>query len=193
MVSISSVKRLFDELDEKPRKAVCFPWDHVDKNRGLLRTLRESNWRITFPTIEGTCFSKDQRPLTRAARHQHPTHRAARRANQSGRGDVRHRPRHPDQLRRHLRPFVDDFAGRDLATITTDEIDLWIMGLQTEAGEPIAARTKTNFLWGTSGNLLWKWGAEKISAGEAINAKLSGDSGRFSNEDRGDFIKLQPA
>ncbi|MFT5411077.1 MAG: hypothetical protein ACI9NC_003811, partial [Verrucomicrobiales bacterium] len=34
---------------------------------------------------------------------------------------------------------------------------------------------------GTSGNLLWKWGAEKIPAGEAINAKLSGDSGRFSN------------
>ncbi|MFT4550102.1 MAG: hypothetical protein ACI9MB_004078 [Verrucomicrobiales bacterium] len=46
---------------------------------------------------------------------------------------------------------------------------------------------------GTSGNLLWKWGAEKIPAGEAINAKLSGDSGRFSNEDSGDFIKLQPA
>ncbi|MFT4549491.1 MAG: hypothetical protein ACI9MB_003465 [Verrucomicrobiales bacterium] len=48
-------------------------------------------------------------------------------------------------------------------------------------------------LKGTSGNLLWKWGAEKIPAGEAINAKLSGDSGRFSNEDSGDFIKLQPA
>jgi hypothetical protein len=48
-------------------------------------------------------------------------------------------------------------------------------------------------LEGTSGNLLWKWGAEKIPAGEAINAKLSGDSGRFSNEDSGDFIKLQPA
>jgi acyl-CoA thioester hydrolase len=46
---------------------------------------------------------------------------------------------------------------------------------------------------GSSGNLLWKWGAEKIPAGEAINAKLSGDSGRFSNEDSGDFIKLQPA
>ncbi|MFT5412679.1 MAG: hypothetical protein ACI9NC_005429, partial [Verrucomicrobiales bacterium] len=41
---------------------------------------------------------------------------------------------------------------------------------------------------GTSGNLLWKWGAEKIPAGEAINAKLSGDSGRFSNEDSGDLI-----
>jgi hypothetical protein len=48
-------------------------------------------------------------------------------------------------------------------------------------------------LRGTSGNLLWKWGAEKIPAGEAINAKLSGDSGRFSNEDSGDLIKLQPA
>jgi hypothetical protein len=48
-------------------------------------------------------------------------------------------------------------------------------------------------LKGSSGNLLWKWGAEKIPAGEAINAKLSGDSGRFSNEDSGDFIKLQSA
>ncbi|MFT4548422.1 MAG: hypothetical protein ACI9UA_005523 [Pseudoalteromonas tetraodonis] len=48
-------------------------------------------------------------------------------------------------------------------------------------------------LKGTSGNLLWKWGAAKIPAGEAINAKRSGDSGRFSNEDSGDFIKLQPA
>jgi hypothetical protein len=48
-------------------------------------------------------------------------------------------------------------------------------------------------LKGTSGNLLWKWGAEKIPAGEAINAKLSGDSWCFSNEDSGDFIKLQPA
>ncbi|MFT5857817.1 MAG: hypothetical protein ACI8XO_005079, partial [Verrucomicrobiales bacterium] len=41
----------------------------------------------------------------------------------------------------------------------------------------------TPSLKGTPGNLLWKWGAEKIPAGEAINAKLSGDSGRFSNED----------
>ncbi|MFT5109733.1 MAG: hypothetical protein ACI8XO_004824, partial [Verrucomicrobiales bacterium] len=49
--------------------------------------------------------------------------------------------------------------------------------------EPGLSRT----LQGTSGNLLWKWGAEKIPAGEAINAKLSGDSGRFSNEDSGDF------
>ncbi|MFT5190954.1 MAG: hypothetical protein ACI957_003991 [Verrucomicrobiales bacterium] len=42
---------------------------------------------------------------------------------------------------------------------------------------------------GTSENLLWEWGAEKIPAGEAINAKPSGDSGPFSNEDSGDFIK----
>jgi hypothetical protein len=47
----------------------------------------------------------------------------------------------------------------------------------------------SNPLKGTSGNLLWEWGAEKIPAGEAINAKPSGDSGRFSNEDSGDFIK----
>jgi hypothetical protein len=58
---------------------------------------------------------------------------------------------------------------------------------------PYSVPLNGNRLKGTSGNLLWKWGAEKIPDGEAINAKLSGDSGRFSNEDSGDFIKLQPA
>ncbi|MFT5408331.1 MAG: hypothetical protein ACI9NC_001039, partial [Verrucomicrobiales bacterium] len=51
----------------------------------------------------------------------------------------------------------------------------------------LCVRILVFLLQGTSGNLLWKWGAEKIPAGEAINAKLSGDSGRFSNEDSGDF------
>ncbi|MFT5107026.1 MAG: hypothetical protein ACI9UA_002654 [Pseudoalteromonas tetraodonis] len=65
----------------------------------------------------------------------------------------------------------------------------------TEAADFDEENRSSEFLLlrGTSGNLLWKWGAEKIPAGEAINAKLSGDSGRFSNEDSWDFIKLQPA
>ncbi|MFT5104656.1 MAG: hypothetical protein ACI9UA_000271 [Pseudoalteromonas tetraodonis] len=42
-----------------------------------------------------------------------------------------------------------------------------------------------NLLKGTSGNLLWKWGAEKIPAGEAINAK--GLSGNKSYKDAQEF------
>ncbi|MFT5105636.1 MAG: hypothetical protein ACI9UA_001257 [Pseudoalteromonas tetraodonis] len=68
---------------------------------------------------------------------------------------------------------------------------LWRPGIGYQAAEN--SQTLAINVKGTSGNLLWKWGAEKIPAGEAINAKLSGDSGRFSNEDSGDFIKLQPA
>jgi hypothetical protein len=72
---------------------------------------------------------------------------------------------------------------------------LLLFGLEL-ARQPVRrSRSRATFrsLPGTSGNLLWKWGAEKIPAGEAINAKRSGHSGRFSNEDSGDFIKLQPA
>jgi hypothetical protein len=68
-----------------------------------------------------------------------------------------------------------------------------LAGIPNRAPSDNVFTTLFGFLEGTSGNLLWKWGAEKIHAGEAINAKLSGDSGRFSNEDSGDFIKLQPA
>ncbi len=62
----SLVKLLFEGFDERQRKAVCFPWDYVDKERGLLRTRLENNWRITDPTIEGTFFSRDQQAMIRA-------------------------------------------------------------------------------------------------------------------------------
>ena len=62
----SLVKLLFEGFDERQRQAVCFPWDHVDKERGLLRTRLENNWRITAPTIEGTFFTRDQQAMIRA-------------------------------------------------------------------------------------------------------------------------------
>ncbi|MFT5041988.1 MAG: hypothetical protein ACI8TX_002968 [Hyphomicrobiaceae bacterium] len=71
-----------------------------------------------------------------------------------------------------------------MPTAAASRVDLWSSFLLSSSWVLVK---------GPSGNLLWKWGAEKIPAGEAINAKLSGDSGRFSNEDSGDFIKLQPA
>ena len=34
-------------LSRKQRKKVCFAWDYIDKERGLLRTLVANNWNIT--------------------------------------------------------------------------------------------------------------------------------------------------
>ncbi|MFT5110535.1 MAG: hypothetical protein ACI9UA_006191, partial [Pseudoalteromonas tetraodonis] len=54
---------------------------------------------------------------------------------------------------------------------------VYILGRARDTITDISHAEAQSFLKGTSGNLLWKWGAEKIPAGEAINAKLSGDSG----------------
>ena len=41
--SESLVKKLYDSLDEKQRKAVAFPWDYKNHN-GLLRKHISNNW-----------------------------------------------------------------------------------------------------------------------------------------------------
>ncbi|MBC7967427.1 MAG: hypothetical protein H7Z17_16045, partial [Fuerstia sp.] len=41
------VKVLYDSLAETQRAKICFDWNHMDKNRGLLRTRLENNWKIT--------------------------------------------------------------------------------------------------------------------------------------------------
>ena len=45
------VSILFETLTPAQKKAVCFDWDHIDGNRGLLRTRLENNWKITRPSI----------------------------------------------------------------------------------------------------------------------------------------------
>ena len=59
------VKILYDSLKEKQRKEVCFDWNHVDKNRGLLRTRLENNWKITKPSIKSSFYTADQQMLIR--------------------------------------------------------------------------------------------------------------------------------
>jgi hypothetical protein len=59
------VKILYDSLDEKQRKVICFDWNHVDKKRGLLRTRLENNWKITNPTIDSKFYTADQKALLR--------------------------------------------------------------------------------------------------------------------------------
>ncbi len=58
------VKRLYDSLDEKQRKAVCFPWDHKSAN-GLLRTHISNNWRITPQAIASNFYTATQQALIR--------------------------------------------------------------------------------------------------------------------------------
>jgi hypothetical protein len=60
------VKQLYDSLTEKQRKVVCFDWDYVDPQRGLLRTRVANNWQITPPAIKGEFYTADQQHLVRA-------------------------------------------------------------------------------------------------------------------------------
>ncbi len=64
--SESIVKSLFDTLSAEQKKLICFPWDHVDPERGLLRTRIENNWRITKPFIKSPFYTADQQAMIRA-------------------------------------------------------------------------------------------------------------------------------
>ncbi len=59
------VKLLYDSLNAAQRKQVCFAWDYVEKERGLLRTRLENNWKITKPSIKSSFFTADQQALAR--------------------------------------------------------------------------------------------------------------------------------
>ena len=59
------VKTLYDSMNEEQKKAVCFAWDHQDKERGLLRTRIANNWHITEPNINGDFYTKDQQVMIR--------------------------------------------------------------------------------------------------------------------------------
>ncbi len=63
----SLVKVLYDMLSPKQREAVCFPWDHQDAERGLLRTRVANNWDITDYYInDGDFYTKDQQAVIRS-------------------------------------------------------------------------------------------------------------------------------
>jgi hypothetical protein len=63
--SESIVKLLYDSLTQAQRQAVCFVWDHIDKERGLLRTRIANNWQITDPVVNSDFFTGDQRRMIR--------------------------------------------------------------------------------------------------------------------------------
>jgi hypothetical protein len=59
------VGHLYATLSNDQKQAVCFPWDHVDKKRGLLRTFVANNWNITDPEINSDFYTSEQRDLIR--------------------------------------------------------------------------------------------------------------------------------
>src|SRR5262245_23588298 len=59
----TAAKALFESLSESQRREVCFAWDYVDPERGLLRTHVSNNWQITKPHIDSDFFTKQQKML----------------------------------------------------------------------------------------------------------------------------------
>ena len=59
------VKVLYDSMNEKQRKAVCFDWNYIEPKRGLLRTRLENNWKITKPSIDSGFYTGEQKALMR--------------------------------------------------------------------------------------------------------------------------------
>jgi hypothetical protein len=59
------VKLLYDSLSEQQKQAVCFDWNYLDKERGLLRTRVANNWMITPQIINSDFYTPDQRQMVR--------------------------------------------------------------------------------------------------------------------------------
>jgi hypothetical protein len=59
------VSVLFETLTSAQKKAVCFDWNHVAGEQGLLRTRLENNWKITRPSIKSSFFTGEQQELIR--------------------------------------------------------------------------------------------------------------------------------
>src|SRR5258706_4302936 len=86
----SLVKVLYETLNEKQKREICFPWDHQEKSRGLLRCYLSNNWKITKPSIKGDFYTAAQQALIR----------------QIFEGMV-----NPDWVQRFDRQFKDDLGG----------------------------------------------------------------------------------
>jgi len=59
----TAVKALYDTLNDEQKKVVCFDWDYVDPDRGLLRTRVSNNWQITKPHILSNFYTKQQQTI----------------------------------------------------------------------------------------------------------------------------------
>lgn len=62
----SVVKLLYDALTPEQKKQVCYNWDHIDPERGLLRTRVAANWHINDQVINSDFYTGEQRELIRS-------------------------------------------------------------------------------------------------------------------------------
>jgi len=61
--SETAAKALYESFSDEQRKEICFDWDYVHPERGLLRTHVSNNWQITKPHIDSDFFTKEQKHL----------------------------------------------------------------------------------------------------------------------------------
>lgn len=59
----TAVKALYDSLTDAQRQVICFDWNHITKNRGLLRSFVANNWFVTEPRIRSDFYSRKQQGL----------------------------------------------------------------------------------------------------------------------------------
>jgi hypothetical protein len=59
----SIVGHLYESLSPGQREKICFAWNHMDPELGLLRTRVAANWKITEPEINDDFYSDDQRQM----------------------------------------------------------------------------------------------------------------------------------
>lgn len=61
----SLVKVLYDSLSSEQRQAMCYAWDYVHPEMGLLRTRVANNWHVNDKIINSDFYSSEQRDLIR--------------------------------------------------------------------------------------------------------------------------------
>ncbi|MEZ6071828.1 MAG: DUF3500 domain-containing protein [Pirellulales bacterium] len=59
----SIVGHLYESLTPGQREKICFDWNYMDPERGLLRTRVANNWQITEPAINDDFYTDDQRQM----------------------------------------------------------------------------------------------------------------------------------
>lgn len=59
----TSVKALYETLNDEQKKIICFDWDYVDPRHGLLRTRVSNNWQITKPHIRSKFYTQQQQTI----------------------------------------------------------------------------------------------------------------------------------
>ena len=63
MSTNEAVEALRASLAAPQRNAICFAWDHLDRDRGLLRSFISNHWQATRPAVRSAFFSAPQQKL----------------------------------------------------------------------------------------------------------------------------------